>query len=138
MWDERADASVYSCADEKIAKQIRALMKKKKTEKEILTEINKNSQLNLQVETRLFNKGENEFVDKNWNPGTSMDMKSEKDKKIVIVVTNKLLKPEPKSFQDSKGMVTADYQNYLEKAWVDSLKEKYPVTIDKNVLSSVK
>lgn len=138
MWDERAEATVYSCIDDKIAAKVRGLMKKKKTEKEIVAAINKDSQLNLQTETRVFNKGENEFVDKNWNPGTSADMKSEKDKKTVIVVTTKLLKPEPKSYNDSKGMVTADYQNYLEKEWIASLKAKYPVSIDKAVLSTIK
>lgn len=138
MWDERAEASVYSCTDEKVAAKVRGLMKKKKSEKDILATINKDSQLNLQVETRVFNKGENEFVDKNWNPGTSLDFKSEKDKKTVIIVTAKLLKPEPKSYVDSKGMVTADYQNYLEKEWIASLKAKYPVNIDKAVLSTIK
>lgn len=138
MWDERAEASVYSCGSDKVAAQVRGLMKKKKTEKDILAVVNKDSQLNLQVETRVFNKGENEFVDKNWNPGTSADIKSEKDKKTVIVVTTKLLKPEPKSYVDSKGMVTADYQNYLEKEWIASLKAKYPVTIDKAVLATIK
>jgi len=137
MWDERADASVYTAADDKIAKQVRGLMKKKKSEKDIVAEVNKNSQLNLQVESRLFNKGENEYVDKNWTPGTSADIKT-KDNKMVIVVVNKLMKPEPKSYADSKGMVTADYQTYLEKEWLESLKKKYPVTIDKNVLATVK
>ena len=138
MWDERAEASVYSCGSDKVATQVRGLMKKKKSEKDILATVNKDSQLNLQIETRVFNKGENEFVDKNWNPGTSADFKSEKDKKTVIVVTTKLLKPEPKSYVDSKGMVTADYQNYLEKEWIASLKAKYPVTVDKAVLSTIK
>jgi peptidyl-prolyl cis-trans isomerase SurA len=138
MWEERADASVYTCANDQIAKQVRALMKKKKSEKDIIAAVNKDSQLNLQVETRIFNKGENEFVDKNWNPGVSDDMKSEKDKKTVIVVVNKLLKPSPKSYQDSKGIVTADYQNYLEKEWLESLKKKYPVTVNKDVLSTIK
>ncbi len=137
MWDERADATVYTCNDEKVAKQVRALMKKKKTEKEILTEVNKSSQLNLQTESKWFTKGENEYVDKNWTPATSADIKCA-DKKVVIVVVNKLLKPEPKSYNDARGMVTADYQNYLEKNWIESLKQKYPVSIDKNVLSTVK
>jgi len=137
MWEERAEATVYTCSDEKIAKQVRALMKKKKTEKEIVSEINKTSQLNLQTESKLFIKGENEFVDKNWNPGTSADIVT-KDKKVVIVVVNKLMKPEPKSFNDAKGMITADYQTYLEKEWIDELKQKYPVVINKDVLSTVK
>ncbi len=138
MWEERADATIYTCGDEKVSAKVRGLLKKKKTDKEILDEINKDSQLNLNVDSKIFNKGENEFVDKNWNPGTSVDIKSEKDKKLMIVVTNKLMKPEPKSYTEAKGMVTADYQNFLEKDWIGSLKTKYPVNIDKAVLSTVK
>jgi peptidyl-prolyl cis-trans isomerase SurA len=138
MWDERAEASVYTASDEKVAKQLRTLLKKKKTEKEILELINKDSLLNLAVETRIFNKGENEFVDKNWNPGISEDINDTKNKKVVIVVVDKLLKPTPKLYQDSKGMVTADYQSYLEKEWINSLKKKYAVSIDKTVLATIK
>lgn len=138
LWEERAEASVYTATDEKVAKQVRALLKKKKTEKEIVQEINKNSQLNLGAESRIFNKGENEFVDKNWNPGISADIIDAKNKKVVIVVVDKLLAPTPKSYQDSKGLVTADYQNYLEKEWISSLKKKYAVTIDKTVLATIK
>ena len=138
LWDERAEASVYTAADEKIAKQLRKLLAKRKTEKEILEELNKNSQLNLSVETRIFNKGENEFLDKNWNPGTSADIADTKNNKVVIVVVDKLLKPTPKSYLDSKGLVTADYQTYLEKEWIDSLKKKYAVQIDQTVLATIK
>ena len=51
---------------------------------------------------------------------------------------DKLLAPTPKSYQDSKGLVTADYQTYLEKEWIESLKKKYAVTIDKSVLATIK
>lgn len=138
LWDERAEASVYTATDEKVAKQLRKLLGKKKTEKEILAELNKDSQLNLSVETRVFNKGENEFLDKNWTPGISADLTDAKNKKVVIVVVDKLLAPTPKSYQDSKGLVTADYQTYLEKEWIDSLKKKYAVQIDKTVLATIK
>jgi len=137
MWDERADATIYTCADEKVAKQVRALMKKKKTDKDILAEVNKNSQLNLQVETRLFTKGENDLVDKNWTPAVSADIKTE-DKKVAIVAVSKLLKPEPKTYQEAKGIVTADYQSFLEKEWIAELKQKYSVKVDQAVLSTVK
>lgn len=138
MWDERADASVYSCANASIATQVRNYLKDNKQEKDVLAEVNKDSQLNLQIETRLFSKAENEFVDKNWKPGISADIISEKDKKIVIVAVNKIVPAGQKSYLDSKGLVTADYQNHLEKLWLDGLKKKYSVTIDKNVLATIK
>ena len=138
MWDERAEASVYTCSDASIAKTVRTYLTDNKTEKDILADINKDSQLNLQVETRLFSKADNEFVDKNWKAGISAEMVSEKDKKVVIVAVNKILPAGPKSYADSKGMVTADYQNHLEKQWLDQLKKKYSVTIDKSVLATIK
>ena len=138
MWDERADASVYSCSDAKVAQEVRKLLTAKKSEKDILAAINKDSQLNLQVETHLFSKGENEFVDKNWKVGISNDIISEKDKKTVIVAVNKIEAPSIKSFQDARGSVTADYQEALEKEWLEELRKKYVVTIDKNVLATIK
>ena len=138
QWDQRVEASVYSCSDIEIAKQVRTYLKDNKTEKDLLTEVNKNSQLNLQIETRLFSKTENEFVDKNWKLGLSNDIISEKDKKVVIVFVNKIEPAGQKSFLDSKGLVTADYQNFLEKSWLKELRMKYTVTIDKNILATIK
>lgn len=138
MWEERADATVYSCTDEKVAQQLRKLLSAKKSEKDILAEINKDSQLNIQSESKLFSKGENEFVDKNWKAGISSDIISEKDKKVVVVAVNKIVPPSPKSYQEAKGMVTANYQEHLEKEWLEELRKKYVVTIDKNVLATIK
>ncbi|MBN8702937.1 MAG: peptidylprolyl isomerase [Bacteroidetes bacterium] len=137
MWDERADASIYTCADEKVAKAVRKLLSKNKSQADITAEINKTSQLNLQVENKIYTKGENKMIDENWTPGISADKKIDGNK-ISFVVVNKLLKPEPKAFNEAKGIITADYQNYLEKEWIASLKQKYKVDINKAVLSTVK
>jgi peptidyl-prolyl cis-trans isomerase SurA len=137
MWEERADVSIYTAANDKIAKEVRKMLAKNKSEKQILEAINKSSQLNLQVESRVFQKGENSTVDANWNPGISQDIKQDNGK-VAIVVVHKLLKPEPKSFNEAKGLVTADYQAYLEKEWLETLRKKYPVTVDRNVLGTIK
>jgi peptidyl-prolyl cis-trans isomerase SurA len=138
MWEERVEATVYSCSDATVAQKVRKMITDKKSEKDILAEINKDSQLNLQTESKLFTKGENEFVDKNWKVGVSADINSEKDKKVIIVASTNVLAPSAKSFQDARGMVTADYQNHLEKEWLAELRKKYTVSIDQNVLSTIK
>ena len=76
------------------------------------------------------------MVDANWKLGVSENVT--KDGKVKFVVVNKLLKPSPKSLAEAKGLVTADYQNYLEKEWLASLRAKYPVTVDKTVQSTIK
>ncbi|OFY89922.1 MAG: hypothetical protein A3K10_16145 [Bacteroidetes bacterium RIFCSPLOWO2_12_FULL_31_6] len=53
--------------------------------------------------------------------------------KIVNVIDS-----EPKKINEVKGLVTSDYQNFLEKEWVSELKAKYKVEVDKEVLKQVK
>ncbi|HXA03153.1 MAG TPA: peptidylprolyl isomerase [Cytophagaceae bacterium] len=136
LYEERSDASVYTAATEKLADEAHKMMEKGKSEKEVIAKLNKDSQLNLLVESKIFNKGENSTVDANWIPGVSPI--KETDKKFTFVKVNKILMPSPKALADAKGAVTSDYQNYLEKTWIESLKKKYPVNIHKDVLAQIK
>jgi len=136
LYDERADATLFSAASSKVAEEARKMCEKGKTDKEILEKLNKDSQLNLTIDSKILNKGENPMVDANWIPGISAT--KEADKKFTFVRVNKILKPSPKTLAEAKGAATSDYQNFLEKDWIDSLKKKYPVNIHKDVLSQVK
>ena len=40
-------------------------------------------------------------------------------------------------FTDVKGTVAADYQKYLEEKWVKSLRKKYKVKVNKEILKTV-
>ena len=137
-WGERADAVIYSCSNKENAEKVRKMLKKGSTEADILKVVNKDSQLNLNIETKTFNKGENELVDKNWTSGISADNISEKNNKVVIVNVKKIEKNAPKSLEEARGAVISDYQTYLEKQWIEELKAKYSVNIDKRVLAEVK
>ncbi len=53
------------------------------------------------------------------------------------MVVGKVLKA-PQEYTDERGKVTTDYQDYLEKQWVASLREKYPVVINHEVLEQLK
>jgi peptidyl-prolyl cis-trans isomerase SurA len=44
-------------------------------------------------------------------------------------------KPEPRNFNEAKGLVINDYQAQLEKVWLQSLRKKYPVTVNEKVWS---
>lgn len=133
---ERADATIYSCKDEATAKKVRKMLKDKKTTKEILDELNKDSQLNVTAEHKMYVKGENEFVDRNWKAGTSKN--EMKDGRVRFAVVNKIEPERPKTLQEARGAVTTDYQNQLDKEWIATLKAKYPVTVNRDVLKMVK
>lgn len=133
---ERADATIYSCKDEATAKKVRKMLKDKKTMKEILDELNKDSQLNVTAEHKMYVKGENELVDRNWKAGTSKN--EVKDGRVRFVVVDHIEAERPKTLQEARGAVTTDYQNQLDKAWIAELKAKYPVTVNRDVLKMVK
>ncbi len=139
LWDERADVTMYNCANDKIAKEVRGMLKKGKSEKEITETVNKTSQLNVTPESITYLKGENKNVDANWKVGVvDTDIKDAKDGKVTVLVINKVMEKTPKTIAEAKGMITADYQNYLEKEWLAYLKNKYTVKVNEEVLNTVK
>ncbi len=135
MWDRRVDAIIYTCATQDIATKTRKLLKKKKPLVEILNEMNTDSQLNLSTKDGKFLKGENEIIDSIvWQKGLTADMN--KNNSVVFVDVINVIEPTPKSLDEAKGIITADYQNYLEKEWITGLRAKYPVTVNEDVLNS--
>ncbi|MBI4946698.1 MAG: peptidylprolyl isomerase [Bacteroidetes bacterium] len=136
MWEDRLDASVYTCRDEKNADKVRKMIKGNKSDKEILSALNKDTVINVSIESKTFLKGDNAMLDKTgWNPGTTVNETVKN--KVVFANIRKIVKPTPKTYMEARGLVTSEYQTWLEKNWIDSLKQKYPVTIDKKVLDSI-
>lgn len=136
MWQDRLDATIYTCASADIAKETHKLMKKIDDVDTLMARINQTSQLNLQVRSAKFVRGDNEIIDQiEWKPGMTRDIV--KDKQVVFVVVHNMLPSQPKSLDEAKGLITADYQSALEKAWITELKAKYPIVINTQVVDSV-
>lgn len=136
MWDRRCEAIIYTCANADIAAKARKMLKKKKTMVEVLTALNKESQLNVNTKDGKFLKGENEIIDAiEWKPGLSADIN--KNNSVVFVDVIKVLEPMPKTLDEARGIITADYQNHLEKEWIGKLRSKYTVTVNQDVLNDL-
>lgn len=141
LWDKRVDATLYSCSDETVAQNVQKILSKRAkkgyTNEQILAMVNVNSQLALKIEENRYTKNDNEAVDKaTWQTGVTTVVKG--DKGVTIVEVKKVLEPEPKKINEIKGLITSDYQNYLEQEWVKELKFKYKVDVDNEVLKLVK
>ncbi|MBC8006257.1 MAG: hypothetical protein H7X84_12340, partial [Verrucomicrobia bacterium] len=52
-------------------------------------------------------------------------------------VHGKVSNGEQKTLKDAWGLYSSDFQEQVEKEWVDSLKKKYPVKINKKVLKTI-
>lgn len=137
MWNDRVNAVVYTCANKEIADNVRKMLKKKGTTTATITDaINKDSQLNLTIKEGKFAKGDNDIVDSvKWVKGLSPDLN--RNGQICFVDIKEVIPPSPKSLDEAKGLVTADYQTYLEKEWIETLRKKYPVKVNEQVLTTI-
>ena len=95
---------------------------------------NADSVLRIRVEKGIFKKGDNKIVDKEVF-GEDVTIPEKKDYPNTSTFGS-LLKA-PKEMDDVRGQVTADYQDALEKDWVASLRIKYPVVVNKEVVATV-
>jgi peptidyl-prolyl cis-trans isomerase SurA len=84
---------------------------------------------------RIFEKGENKAIDRTpWVVGTQQ---TQVDNSYYLVEILKLIPPGGQSFSEARARVISDYQNELEARWLDQLKNKYPVKVNKKVKKTV-
>lgn len=99
----------------------------------ITTALHRKYASDIKMERMLMAQGENKSVDYLFFNGPKLEGKYT----TAMVLTGGLIN-QPEELADVRGQVTSDYQDVLEKKWVDQLKKKYPVYIDKKVLKKVK
>lgn len=137
MWDNRLDASIYTVKDPGSVQKVKNFIKSGLADADLLKEINHDTLNILTIESAKFSKKDNKLIDSiAWTPGFSADI-NEKGSTVFVYV-RKVLKPEPKELNEAKGLITAEYQNYLEKEWIRELRAKYPVEVNKEVFSKIK
>lgn len=56
---------------------------------------------------------------------------------MVIYENEKVMPKMQKTLKEARGYVVADYQEFLEKQWMDDLAKAYKVDINQSVLKSI-
>ncbi|MBR6320978.1 MAG: peptidylprolyl isomerase [Prevotella sp.] len=99
------------------------------------TTFNADSIIRIRVEKGIFKQGDNALVDSMVFKKDTI-VKHLKDYPIDNVY-GKILKKGPEDYTDVRGLVVADYQEELEKAWVADLRRKYTWKVNEEVLKTV-
>ena len=141
-WQTRADVSKYSTKDSSLEAKIVQFAPQRSSRNWTPKQFNalvcgQDTLPCVEVADLKVEKGSDPVVDSmEWKKGTLKAYK-EKDKTAVVCI-NGILKPQTKLLKEARGLVTADYQNELEKAWIKELRLKYPVVIDEKVFETIK
>jgi len=136
VWEApRYKGRVLYCKDNKTASQVKNILKTTPADSidSQLRKLNKSGNV-LKTEQGLYAKGTNKAID--YYVFRLGDFKPASDYPIVFV-DGKLLS-NPECCDDIKGQVVQDYQAYLDKEWLKQLRAKYPVSINQEVLKTVK
>ena len=95
---------------------------------------NADSVLRIRVVKGIFKAGDNPLVDREVFK-KKVTVPPTKDYPFDAVY-GKVLKA-PKEYTDVRGQVLSDYQDLLEKQWVEELRKRYVVKVNKEVLATV-
>ncbi|NVO19793.1 MAG: peptidylprolyl isomerase [Bacteroidetes bacterium] len=137
LWDQRLDASIYTIKEGTNTKLLKKLLKKNLAENEVLARMNQDTTHKVIVETKKYSKGENVLIDSvSWVKGISGPLMTREGRNVILVI-HTVLPPEPKLLNEARGLITSDYQNFLEKEWIAELRSKYPVKVNREVFDTI-
>jgi len=144
MWGKRLNADIYSCQNPETATLLREQLKAfadapdtVDVQKEVLNALNAQSQLNVRLISGLFQADDHDVLSKiEWEKGLTPNV--ELNGLTFVVNVHDVELPRPKTLDEAKGIITADYQARLEARWIADLKAKFPVQVDKKVFDAIK
>ena len=145
-WKERAKATIVDAESEKVLNEVKQALEKEKLPLDesarlaLEKKFTQTSPLTLQIHQNTYEEGasrteaESVIDQVEWKPGENT---VENKGRFYYIVVDEILPPQLKSLAEIKGIVIADYQNYLDQQWIAQLRQKYPVDIQENVLQQV-
>jgi peptidyl-prolyl cis-trans isomerase SurA len=137
MWPNRLDATIYECIDDNNANVVYQMLDNpKNTSKEIIEKVNVQSELNLRVKMNKFDAEQIPYLKgRTFAQGRNKPYNFED--KFYVVFLNKEIPIMKKEFNEAKGIVTSDYQNFMEQTWLEELEKKHKITFNFDLLYSL-
>lgn len=140
-WEQpRYKGIAYNTKDKKDIKAVKKSLKGLPFDswaEKLRTTFNGDSVIRIRVVKGIFKEGDNKLIDNKVFKKKGVVVPPVKDYPYEAVY-GKLLKKGPETYDDVRGQVVADYQDQMEKEWVASLRRRYPVVVNQEVVKTVK
>ena len=135
-WAASATVLLFNCSDRKAAEEAAAALGNGKDWKQIAGESDGKTQSD---------SGRYEIAQLQFPAGTTLSegliskpfVNSGDNTSSFVKVLKMFPENQQRSFDEAKGLVINDYQNYLEEKWVAELKIKYPVKLNEAVFQTL-
>jgi peptidyl-prolyl cis-trans isomerase SurA len=122
---ERISGTIYSASTNELTEELKNVLQQKDSVK--LADFLASHEV--KHDSGSFEKEDRAVLGKiNWGKGIQA---AENNGVHYIVSVDDILPPGPKTFEEARPEVISDYQSHLEKKWIDVLKKKHPVKVNK-------
>lgn len=133
-WKDSVDAVIITTDKEENAKMVKELLLRNVPLDSIKKQI-KSKGLHA-VKSGTFEKDNTLFPEGfTFIEGTSI---TEDNGQYKVIKINELLKAHPKKFEETRGRVISDYQDYIEENWLAELRKKYPIKLNEKAFKKLK
>lgn len=138
-WKKRVDVLVANCTRIEKAELVKKLMLEGLTKQEIKDKVNEGATIHVLFNEGVFEKNNPKLPHLDtYNVGVSKVITSSNKKNFSVLKVKKVLPEQIKALEETKGKVISDYQSFLEKNWIKSLRKEHKVVIHKKVLKKLK
>lgn len=137
QWKKRYGVDIFSSTDKAIIEKAQNFLKKGKSVEYIKEKLNKGGKIHIMVKSGLFEE-DYDILPQYQNLPKGVATIVSKDKYYFVVNVLDVKEAGPKDFNDCKGKVISDYQQYLENNWVDELKKEFDIKINQDIFQTVK
>ena len=136
-WEERVVVTEYNVAPE-ARKELAAIRNyaRNHSPAEVAEKFNTDERRLVTYQEKTYERGRDPKIDAlKWKEGTlSLSEEDKRNQRMSFRKVERTLKPSPKTLDEARGYVVADYQDYLEQEWVTNLRNTYSVEVKDKVL----
>jgi peptidyl-prolyl cis-trans isomerase SurA len=132
QWEKRVDAFLVKVFDLSKASEAKSFLAGKSLNKELISNFEenylKNSPLAFQIEQGLFEYKNHPLLSK-----VNLDIpyqELEFNNELTLVLLGEKYPAGPKRFEETRGFVIRDFQDYLDEQLIAQIRKKYPVTVN--------
>ncbi len=138
-WGQRVDATVFQLRNKSVIDRVKEIIVSNDNDGDIAKAFDLDSIKTVKIIPGVYELGDDKYIDLvKWKTGLSEPINSDVEDLTVFVNIKEVIAPQQKELDEARGLVTADYQNFLEKEWIEELKSKYPVVSNETVLTQIK
>jgi len=139
QWKRRLDINLTQNTTSDVAQRVKDLLEDGTSIDQIKEEVNEKGSSKVMISSGIVEEGYSRLPkDFEVKTGVSQVFEKENNGFFKVIKVNEIIEPAAKTFEEARGAVINDYQQQLEKEWLEGLREGRNIKTNEKVLNMVK